>query len=207
MKEFQYTKEMLLELMKCSNDPIHFAKTYFFAEGTFSDKHAEVLKAFTENKQVVWLNDSLDRADLVAAYALWNVMFKENQAVLIVSGKNGSQDSAIGSRIKSTLVRVPEYIQGQIIYSNKHRLEFFNGSRLMWAKPNACVGRGLSLNLLILDSFTEVKQEMQREIFASLAPCLACTPGRFIITDSSSAIHPDGVVRDIWLNSEHFYKI
>jgi hypothetical protein len=129
-----------------------------------------------------------------AGYMLWCVLFKENFSVAILANKgNLAQD--ILSRIQYAYEYLPLWLQQGIIVWNKRSLELENGSKIAaFATSNSGV-RGGTYNLIFLDEFAFVPQNMANDFFTSTYPVISSgTTTKVIIVSTPYGLN-------------HFYKM
>ena len=129
-----------------------------------------------------------------AAYMLWCILFNENYSIAILANKgNLAQD--ILSKIQYAYEYLPLWLQGGIITWNKRSLELENGSKIAAYATSASGVRGGSYNLIFLDEFAFVPQNMANEFFTSTYPVISSGKTTKVIIVST----PKGL--------NHFYKM
>lgn len=129
-----------------------------------------------------------------AGYMLWAVLFQENYSIAILANK-GILAQDILSRIQYAYEYLPVWLQQGIITWNKRSLELENGSKIAAYGTSASGVRGGSYNLIFLDEFAFVPQNMANEFFTSTYPVISSGKTTKVIIVST----PCGM--------NHFYKM
>jgi len=201
--DLSYTEEQAIEIAKCIDDPVYFIKTYVkivnvdrglipFEMWPFQE---DMVRNFHENRfSICKMPRQVGKTTTSAGYMLWCVLFKENFSVAILANKgNLAQD--ILSRIQYAYEYLPLWLQQGIVVWNKRSLELENGSKIAaFATSNSGV-RGGTYNLIFLDEFAFVPQNMANDFFTSTYPVISSGKTTKVIIVST----PYGL--------NHFYKM
>ena len=201
--DLSYTEEQAIEIAKCIDDPVYFIKTYVkivnvdrglipFEMWPFQE---DMVRNFHENRfSICKMPRQVGKTTTSAGYMLWSVLFKENFSVAILANKgNLAQD--ILSRIQYAYEYLPLWLQQGIVVWNKRSLELENGSKIAaFATSNSGV-RGGTYNLIFLDEFAFVPQNMANDFFTSTYPVISSGKTTKVIIVST----PYGL--------NHFYKM
>jgi len=201
--ELSYTEEQAIEIAKCIDDPVYFIKTYVkivnvdrglipFEMWPFQE---DMVRNFHKNRfSICKMPRQVGKTTTSAGYMLWCVLFKENFSVAILANKgNLAQD--ILSRIQYAYEYLPIWLQQGIVVWNKRSLELENGSKIAaFATSNSGV-RGGTYNLIFLDEFAFVPQNMANDFFTSTYPVISSGKTTKVIIVST----PYGL--------NHFYKM
>ena len=201
--ELSYTEEQAIEIAKCIDDPVYFIKTYVkivnvdrglipFEMWPFQE---DMVRNFHMNRfSICKMPRQVGKTTTSAGYMLWCVLFKENFSVAILANKgNLAQD--ILSRIQYAYEYLPLWLQQGIVVWNKRSLELENGSKIAaFATSNSGV-RGGTYNLIFLDEFAFVPQNMANDFFTSTYPVISSGKTTKVIIVST----PYGL--------NHFYKM
>lgn len=189
-----YTIEQMREIQKCADDPMYFIRTYCiiqhpskgaipFALRPYQER---VLDGFHNNRMSITLAPrQIGKSWLAGAYLLWWACFKEGQTIVVLSNKNDNAMEMI-SRCKFMYERCPHWLKPGLMQDgwNKHNLGFDNASRIISQATTENSGRGLSISLLFLDEFAFVPDSVAEEFWTSIAPTLAESQGKCIITST-----------------------
>ena len=198
-----YTAEQLAEIEKCAEDPIYFIKTYVkivnvdrglinFEMWPFQE---DMVRTFHENRfSIAKMPRQVGKTTTTAGYMLWCTLFQENYSIAILANK-GSLAREILDRIKYAYEYLPRWLQQGIVTWNKGNIELENGSKIAAFATSSSGVRGGSYNLIFLDEFAFVPQNMANEFFTSTYPVISSGKTTKVIIVST----PFGL--------NHFYKM
>ena len=199
----EWTKELILEYQKCSEDQIYFIKKYCkivnvdkglvnFELWKFQE---EMIHTFEDNRfSIAKMPRQVGKTTTVAAYLLHKILFNENYRIAILANKDrGARE--ILSRIKLMFEHLPKWLQQGVLEWNKGNIELENGSKILSSATSSSATRGGSFNLLYLDEFAFVPNNIQDEFFASVYPTITSGQNTKVIITST----PNGM--------NMFYKI
>lgn len=198
-----FTEEQALEIAKCISDPVYFIKTYVkivnvdrglipFEMWPFQEN---MVNEFHKNRfSICKMPRQVGKTTTSAGYMLWCILFQENFSVAILANK-GDLAQEILSRIQYAYEYLPLWLQQGIVLWNKRRIELENGSKIAsFATSNSGV-RGGTYNLIFLDEFAFVPQNMANDFFTSTYPVISSGKTTKVIIVST----PYGL--------NHFYKM
>jgi len=191
----EYTKKELQEYIKCSKDPVYFAKTYLkvisLDDGLVPFElypyQVDMFKHFNENRfSIVLACRQSGKSISSVAYILWYVCFHTEKTVAILANKGATAREML-SRISLMLENLPFFLQPGCKALNKGSIEFSNNSRIIAASTSGSSIRGLSVNLLFLDEFAFV--ERANEFYTSTYPVISAgRETKVIITSTANGI-------------------
>ena len=199
----EWTKELILEYQKCSEDQIYFIKKYCkivnvdkglvnFELWKFQE---EMIHTFEDNRfSIAKMPRQVGKTTTVAAYLLHKILFNESYRIAILANKDrGARE--ILSRIQLMFEHLPKWLQQGVLEWNKGNVELENGSKILSSATSSSATRGGSFNLLYLDEFAFVPNNIQDEFFASVYPTITSGQNTKVIITST----PNGM--------NMFYKI
>jgi len=199
----EWTKELILEYQKCSDDQIYFIKKYCkivnvdkglvnFELWKFQE---EMIHTFEDNRfSIAKMPRQVGKTTTVAAYLLHKILFNESYRIAILANKDrGARE--ILSRIQLMFEHLPKWLQQGVLEWNKGNIELENGSKILSSATSSSATRGGSFNLLYLDEFAFVPNNIQDEFFASVYPTITSGQNTKVIITST----PNGM--------NMFYKI
>lgn len=201
--EMSYTEDQLLEIAKCIEDPIYFIKNYVkivnvdrglvpFEMWPFQE---QMVTTFHENRfSIAKMPRQVGKTTTAAGYMLWCVLFQENFSIAILANK-GNLAQEILSRIQYAFEYLPLWLQQGIVVWNKRSLELENGSKIAAYATSGSGVRGGTYNLIFLDEFAFVPQNMANDFFTSTYPVISSGKTTKVIIVST----PYGL--------NHFYKM
>lgn len=206
--KIEYTPEQLEEYIRCMNDQIYFIKTYCkivnvdrglinFELWPFQE---EMVQKFDENRYVICkMPRQVGKTTTVAAFMLWKILFTEQYSIAILANKD-RQAREILSRIQLMFEHLPKWLQMGVKQWNKGNIELENGSEILAAATSSSAIRGGSFNLVYLDEFAFVPNNIQEEFFASVYPTISSGQTTKVLITST----PNGMnmFYKIWVDSE-----
>jgi len=135
----------------------------------------------------------------VAALLLWYILFQDSFSIAILANKE-RQSREILSRIQLAFEHLPKWLQQGVIQWNKGNIELENGSKILSSSTSSSAIRGGSFNLIYLDEFAFVPNNLQEEFFASVYPTISSGQSSKVLITST----PNGMnmFYKIWTDSE-----
>jgi hypothetical protein len=135
----------------------------------------------------------------VASILLHYVLFNENYSVAILANKL-SQAREILGRIQMAFEHLPKWLQQGVVEWNKGYIELANGSKILASATSSSAIRGTSQNLIYLDEFAFVPNNMQEEFFMSVYPTISSgTTTKVVITSTPNGLN---MFYKLWKDSE-----
>jgi hypothetical protein len=179
--EIEYTHDQLIEITKCIKDPVYFIRKYVkivnvdeglvpFNMWPFQE---EMVKGFHANRfTIAKMPRQVGKTTTAAGYMLWCVLFTDDYKIAILANKGDLARDILG-RIKYAFEYLPLWMQQGIIEWNKGNIVLENGSEISAYATSAAGVRGGSYNLVFLDEFAFVPQNMAVEFFTSTYPVIS----------------------------------
>ena len=177
----RYTDDQVREIAKCMEDPIHFIKTYTrivnideglvpFNMYPFQDK---MVKTFHENRfSICKLPRQSGKSTTIIAYLLHQVIFNHNINVAILANKSSTARDLLG-RLQLAYENLPKWLQQGVLNWNKGSLELENGSKILAAATSSSAIRGGSFNIIFLDEFAFIPNNISEQFFSSVYPTIS----------------------------------
>jgi hypothetical protein len=179
--ELSYTEEQVAEILKCTEDPVHFIRTYVkivnvdhglvpFDMWNFQE---DMVREFHNNRFcIAKMPRQVGKTTTTVGYMLWCVLFQEEYTVGILANKGQLAQDILG-KIQKAYEYLPIWLQQGIITWNKRSLELENGSKIFAYATSAAGVRGGTYNLIFLDEFAFVPHNMATEFFTSTYPVIS----------------------------------
>jgi hypothetical protein len=193
------------EYVKCANDPVYFFKTYCYIQHPTRGKilfdtydfQDDVLVDFSKHLfNIILKSRQLGISTLTAGYALWLMLFKEDQNILVIATTQDVAKNLI-TKVKYMHDNLPSWLRLDTEEQNKLSLRFVNGSTIKAVSSTGTAGRSEALSLLIIDEAAFIQKV--DEIWTSAQSTLS-TGGSAIILST-----PNGVgnfFHNTWMKSE-----
>ena len=198
----EFTEEQVTEIMKCSEDPLYFAKNYInivtldyglqkFKPYNFQEK---MIKRFHDHRfNVCKLPRQSGKSTIVVSYLLYYLIFNDNVNVAILANKASTARDLL-DRLQTAYENLPKWLQQGVLTWNKASLELENGSKIIAASTSASAVRGMSFNIIFLDEFAFIPNHIADQFFASVYPTISSGKSTKVIMVST----PHGM--------NHFYR-
>tara|TARA_A200000113_G_C8846449_1_gene348782 strand:+ start:112 stop:1758 length:1647 start_codon:yes stop_codon:yes gene_type:complete len=203
-----FTPKQVKEFIKCAGDPIYFIKRYIkivsLDEGVIPfdlyDFQEQMVNRFHENRfNIAKLPRQSGKSTVVTAYLLWYVIFNDNVNVAILANKAATAREMLG-RLQLSYENLPKWMQQGIIGWNKGSVELENGSKLLAASTSASAVRGMSFNVIFLDEFAFVPNNIADQFFSSVYPTISSGKSTKVIIISTP--HGMNMYYKLWHDAE-----
>ena len=198
-----FTPDNIQEYLKCAENSVYFIKEYVriinvdqgLVPFDLYDFQEEMVDTFNKNRFVVCkLPRQSGKSTTVTAYMLWLILFHADQNIAILANKGALARDLLG-KIRLAYEHLPKWLQQGITVWNKGNIELENGSKIVAAATSSSAIRGGSYNLIFLDEFAFVGNNMADEFFSSVYPTISAGQSTKIFIVST----PNGM--------NHFYKL
>jgi len=205
--QINFTEEQVEEYIKCSKDPVYFCMNYIkivnVDEGLMNfkmwDFQKEMLNLFKDNRFVITkCPRQVGKTTTTVGYLLWATIFTEQQNVAVLANK-GSLARDILAKYQLAYENLPMWLQQGIVTWNKGNVELENGSKVIAASTSSSAVRGGSFNIVFLDEFAFVPNNIAHEFFNSVYPVISSGKSSKIIIVST----PNGMnlFYKLWMDS------
>jgi hypothetical protein len=205
--QVEYTQEQIDEYIKCAKDPVYFAKNYVkivnVDEGLINFKmwpfQEKMLRLFRDNRFVITkCPRQVGKTTTTVAYMLWATIFTDQQNCAVLANK-GSLARDILAKYQLAYENLPMWLQQGIVTWNKGNVELENGSKIVAASTSSSAIRGGSFNIVFLDEFAFVPNNIAEEFFNSVYPVISSGKKTKIIIVST----PNGMnlFYKLWMDS------
>ena len=179
--QVEYTNDQLIEITRCIKDPVYFIKNYVKIVnvdlGLISfdmwDFQVEMVRGFHSQRfSIAKMPRQVGKTTTTAGYMLWAVLFSDDYKIAILANKGDLARDILG-RIKYSYEYLPLWMQQGIMEWNKGNIVLENGSEISAYATNASGVRGGTYNLVFLDEFAFVPQNIAAEFFTSTYPVIS----------------------------------
>ena len=202
-----YTQEQLEEYSRCSRDPVYFAMNYVTIinvdEGLIKfkmwDFQKDMINVFKDNRFVITkCPRQVGKTTTTVAYMLWLTIFHDQQNVAILANKGQNARDILG-KYQLAYENLPEWLQQGVDTWNKGTVVLENKSKIIAASTSSAAIRGGSFNLVFLDEFAFVPNNIANEFFTSVYPVISSGKKTKIIIVST----PNGMnlFYKLWMDS------
>jgi len=198
-----FTGDQVAELMKCSQDPLYFARNYIkivsLDHGVIPfklyDFQEDLVESFHENRFTICkMPRQTGKSTTCVSYLLYYLLFNHNVTIGILANKASTAREILG-RLQLAYENLPQWMQHGVVSWNKGSVELDNGSTVLAASTSASAVRGMSFNIIFLDEFAFVQNNIADQFFASVYPTITSGKSTKVIIVST----PHGM--------NHFYRM
>ena len=179
--QIQYTKEQVQEYQKCMEDPVYFTENYIKIVSL--DKGLIPFKLYEFQRQMMWtfhterftickLPRQSGKSTTIIAYLLHYCLFNSTVSVAILANKAVTARDLL-SRLQLAYEHLPDWLQQGVMTWNKGSLELENGSKILASSTSASAVRGGSYNIIFLDEFAYVPNNIASQFLSSVYPTIS----------------------------------
>jgi hypothetical protein len=204
----EWTKEELKEYQRCMKDPQYFVEKYIMIvsldEGLVPfklyDFQKEMIGTFHSNRFTICkLPRQSGKSTTIIAYLLHYVLFNPSVNVAILANKAATARDLL-SRLQLAYEHLPKWLQQGVMSWNKGSLELENGSKILASSTSASAVRGGSYNIIFLDEFAYVPQNVAEQFFSSVYPTISS--GKTTKVMIVSTPHGMNMFYKLWVDAE-----
>jgi hypothetical protein len=205
----EWTEETISEYQRCMEDPLYFVETYIKIVSL--DEGVVPFKLFPFQKDIVGtihnnrftickLPRQSGKTTTLVAYILHYVLFNNNINVAILANKAATARDIL-SRLQLAYENLPKWLQQGVLSWNKGSLELENGSRIVASATSSSAVRGGSYNMIFLDEFAFVPQNIAEDFFSSVYPTISSGKSTKVVIIST----PNGMnlFYKLWSDAEN----
>lgn len=176
----EFTAEQVKEYIKCSKDPVYFAKNYIkiisVDEGVVPFKmykfQEKLIKNFHKHRfNICKLPRQSGKSTTAVSYLLHYAIFNDSVNIAILANKAQTAKDLL-SRLQLAYENLPKWLQQGVKIWNKASLELDNGSKIIAASTSASSVRGGTYNIIFLDEFAFIANNIAEEFFRSTYPTI-----------------------------------
>tara|TARA_R100001460_G_scaffold2761_2_gene8698 strand:- start:1466 stop:3109 length:1644 start_codon:yes stop_codon:yes gene_type:complete len=177
----QFTKEEIEEYTKCAADPMYFILNYMkiisLDEGLVPfdpyEYQKNMIQKIHDNRFVIAkLPRQSGKSTTVISYLLHYVLFNQDVNVAILANKLATARELL-SRLQLAYEHLPKWLQQGVVEWNKGSIELENGSKILASSTSSSAVRGGSFNMIFLDEFAFVPENVADDFFSSVYPTIS----------------------------------
>jgi hypothetical protein len=205
----EWTAHQIQEFVKCARDPEYFiekfVKIVHVDYGVIPfipyDFQRDIIKlSFAERFVICKMPRQVGKTTVVVGIILHHALFNENYSIALLAHKE-EQAIEILSRIQLAYENLPTWMQQGVVEWSKTSVELENGSKIKASSTASASIRGTSQNLVYLDEFAFVPNNIQESFFSSVYPTISSgTTTKVIITSTPNGLN---LFYKLWADSEN----
>ena len=177
----EFTKKQIQEYQKCMEDPVYFTESY--VKIISLDEGLIPFKLYDFQRQMMWtfhterftickLPRQSGKSTTIIAYLLHYCLFNPTVSVAILANKAVVARDLLG-RFQLAYEHLPKWLQQGVMTWNKGSLELENGSKMLASSTSASAVRGGSYNIIFLDEFAYVPNNIATQFLSSVYPTIS----------------------------------
>jgi DNA polymerase III delta prime subunit len=178
----EYDKETIEDYIRCSKDPVYFAKNYMkiihvdhgLMPFDLYDYQEEMVETMHNNRFVICkMPRQTGKSTTIVAYLLHFALFNPQSNIAILANK-GSTSREILQRLKTAYEHLPKWLQQGVVVWNRGNIELENGSKVISASTSSSAVRGSSFNIIFMDEFAHIDPpKLAEDFFTSVYPTIS----------------------------------
>ena len=205
----RFTKKQIEEVLKCLDDPKYFISTYLkivtidkgLVPFEMYDFQRTMVETFHENRFTICkLPRQSGKSTIIVSYLLHYVLFNDNVNVAILANKSSTARDLLG-RLQLAYEHMPKWLQQGVLNWNKGSIELENGSKIVAASTSSSAVRGSTFNIIFLDEFAYVPNNIAEEFFSSVYPTISSGKSSKVMIVSTP--HGMNMFYKMWVDAEN----
>ena len=205
----RFTKKQIEEVLKCLDDPKYFISTYLkivtidkgLVPFVMYDFQRTMVETFHENRFTICkLPRQSGKSTIIVSYLLHYVLFNDNVNVAILANKSSTARDLLG-RLQLAYEHMPKWLQQGVLNWNKGSIELENGSKIVAASTSSSAVRGSTFNIIFLDEFAYVPNNIAEEFFSSVYPTISSGKSSKVMIVSTP--HGMNMFYKMWIDAEN----
>ena len=207
-QEINFTPQQIEEYMKCVESAEYFIENYVkiisvdhgLVQFKPYDFQKEIITTSIKERFVICkMPRQVGKTTAIVGLLLWYVLFTESFSIAVLANKL-TQAREILSRVQMAYEHLPIWLQQGIVEWNKGSMELANGSKILASATSSSAIRGTSQNLIYLDEFAFVQNNLQEDFFSSVYPTISSgQTSKVLITSTPNGLN---MFYKLWKDSE-----
>ena len=179
--QVEWTEESLKEYQKCWEDPQHFIENYIkivhvdrgLVPFDMYGYQKKMIQTFTEDRFVICkMPRQTGKSTTIISFLLHYILFNQDVNCAILANKLSTARELL-SRLQLAYENLPKWMQQGVVIWNKGNIELENGSKILAAATSSSAVRGSSFNIIFLDEFAHVPNNIADQFFTSVYPTIS----------------------------------
>jgi len=179
--QIEFTPEQIQEYARCMEDPAYFIENYIkivsIDEGLVPFDlypfQRDMVQTFHTNRfSICKLPRQSGKSTTIISYLLHYCLFNSSVNVAILANKAAVARDLLG-RLQLAYEHLPKWLQQGVMTWNKGSLELENGSKILASATSSSAVRGGSYNIIFLDEFAYVPNNIAEQFFSSVYPTIS----------------------------------
>ena len=177
----EWTEESVGEYRKCMEDPQHFIENYVkvihvdrgLIRFDMYPYQKKMIDSFVNDRFVICkMPRQTGKSTTIISFLLHYILFNESVNCAILANKLATARELL-SRLQLAYEHLPKWMQQGVVVWNKGNIELENGSKILAAATSSSAVRGSSFNIIFLDEFAHVPNNIADQFFTSVYPTIS----------------------------------
>lgn len=177
----EWTKESLQEYQKCWEDPQYFIENYIkivhvdrgLVPFDMYGYQKKMIQTFMDDRFVICkMPRQTGKSTTIISFLLHYILFNQDVNCAILANKLSTARELL-SRLQLAYENLPKWMQQGVVIWNKGNIELENGSKILAAATSSSAVRGSSFNIIFLDEFAHVPNNIADQFFTSVYPTIS----------------------------------
>ena len=205
----RFSKKQIEEVLKCLDNPKYFIEKYLkivtidkgLVPFQMYDFQRTMVDTFHDNRFTICkLPRQSGKSTIIVSYLLHYVLFNDNVNVAILANKSSTARDLLG-RLQLAYEHLPKWMQQGVLNWNKGSIELENGSRIVAASTSSSAVRGSTFNIIFLDEFAYVPNNIAEEFFSSVYPTISSGKSSKVMIVSTP--HGMNMFYKMWMDAQN----
>ena len=177
----EWTEENIEEYQKCMKSPEYFIENY--VQIVHVDKglvpfdmysyQRKMVQTFSDNRFVICkMPRQTGKSTTIVSFLLHYILFNQDVNCAILANKLSTARELL-SRLQLAYEHLPKWLQQGVTVWNKGNIELENGSKILAAATSSSAVRCSSFNIIFLDEFAHVPNNIADQFFTSVYPTIS----------------------------------
>ena len=177
----EWTEETLQEYQRCWEDPQHFIENYIkivhvdrgLVPFDMYGYQKKMIQTFMDDRFVICkMPRQTGKSTTIISFLLHYILFNQDVNCAILANKLSTARELL-SRLQLAYENLPKWMQQGVVIWNKGNIELENGSKILAAATSSSAVRGSSFNIIFLDEFAHVPNNIADQFFTSVYPTIS----------------------------------
>ena len=177
----EWTEETIEEYQKCMESPQYFIETYVqivhvdrgLVPFNMYPYQKKMIQTFTDDRFVICkMPRQTGKSTTIVSFLLHYILFNQDVNCAILANKLSTARELL-SRLQLAYEHLPKWLQQGVTVWNKGNIELESGSKILAAATSSSAVRGSSFNVIFLDEFAHVPNNIADQFFTSVYPTIS----------------------------------
>ena len=180
-QDVEWTEEAVMEYQKCWKDPEYFIENYVkivhvdrgLVDFEMYPYQKKMIHTFQHDRFVICkMPRQTGKSTTIISFLLHYILFNQDVSCAILANKLSTARELLG-RLRLAYENLPKWMQQGVVVWNKGDIALENGSKILAAATSSSAVRGSSFNIIFLDEFAHVPQNIAEQFFTSVYPTIS----------------------------------